>query len=319
MDAYMDVLLNLIHSQPLWGILLVVVAVFAITVILWIAYIIWQAILRLRFSREFSVKVPSNFRIRRSGQSMQIGGFTLGYPRWEAAKRDGTRDRRTNNNRILKTPTVIRIGKWSLQCNDPFIGYALVTNLRTAGHAVGYCREEAHKRQQLVSQLQARRQTTSVDGIVAQFKTNPANFEPFCAELFRTLGWSAQPTPPTRDGGFDLKLRHPNGTTYIAECKCYDRKHHVGRPVVQKLQGANMTEHAQGMMLITTSSFSSDAIAYAAQVGVLLIDGEKLVNLCHKAWGNSATTTMFIPEREIQLTTRDIMSRIPADMRHMFY
>lgn len=241
----------------------------------------------------------------------------MGYPMWEAAKKDGTRDRRTNNTRIIKNPTVILIGRWQLSGKDPFAAYALVKNLRQAGHVIGYCREEQYKRQQLMNKAQARHQTANVDGIIAQFKDSPTDFEPFCADLFRKFGWWAETTPPVRDGGFDLKLRRPDGVTYIAECKCYDRRHHVGRPIVQKLQGANMTEHAQGMMLITTSSFSQDAVAYAAQVGVELINGAELVRLCQQAWGSSASN-VAIPEESVWLTYNEIMLSIPVDMRSRY-
>ena len=92
--------------------------------------------------------------------------------------------------------------------------------------------EEIEKRRVLESRLADRRAALDIDGLIARFKDRPTDFEPFCAELFRTLGWQAQTTPPVRDGGFDLRLRRSDGTTYIAECKCYDRRHHVGRPWV---------------------------------------------------------------------------------------
>lgn len=168
-----------------------------------------------------------------------------------------------------------------------------------------------------MGKVQAQRQATSIDGIIAQFKDSPSDFEPFCADMFHKIGWWAETTPPVRDGGFDLRLRRPDGVTYIAECKCYDRRHHVGRPIIQKLQGANKVERAQGMMLITTSSFSQDAISYSQQVGVELVDGAELVRWCQRAWGNSAANAT-IPETSIWLTNNEIMAFIPADMRNHY-
>ena len=75
-----------------------------------------------------------------------------------------------------------------------------------------------------------------------------------------------------RDGGIDLRMSR-EGRTYIVECKCYDRSHRAGRPVAQKLQGANAVERAGRMVVVTTSAFSQDAIDYAGQVGAELIDG----------------------------------------------
>ena len=91
---------------------------------------------------------------------------------------------------------------------------------------------------------------------------------------------------------------------------------HIGRPIIQKLQGANIVERAQGMMLITTSAFFAEAIKYAQQVGVNLVDGNQLVALCQQAFGTNAQAT--IPESAFTLTRADIMARIPKDMRGMY-
>ena len=85
---------------------------------------------------------------------------------------------------------------------------------------------------------------------------------------------------------------------------------------MQKLQGANDVERAQRAMLITTSSFSADAIEYAEQVGIELINGTRLVNLCQQAFGSPAN--IYVPEAAFTLTREDIMSRIPEDMWYKY-
>lgn len=166
-----------------------------------------------------------------------------------------------------------------------------------------------------MEQVKAQRSATSVANIVAQFRSQPTDFEPFCADVFRNLGWSAEVTPPVRDGGFDLKLYDSQGVSFIAECKCYEPTHRVGRPIIQKLQGANTTVGAQGMMVITTSGFSRDAVTYANQAGVQLIDGDMLVRLCAQAFGESDAQP--VPASAFVLTRNDIMQHIPADMWNM--
>lgn len=115
---------------------------------------------------------------------------------------------------------------------------------------------------------------------------------------------------------FDLKLYDPQGVSFIAECKCYEPTHRVGRPIIQKLQGANTIVGAQGMMVITTSGFSRNAVTYANQVGVQLIDGDMLVRLCAQAFGESDAQP--VPASAFALTRNDIMQYIPADMWNMF-
>lgn len=119
-----------------------------------------------------------------------------------------------------------------------------------------------------------------------------------------------------RDGGLDVRLQRGEYKA-IVECKLFARNHHIGRPIVQKLVGANEIEKARGMIVVTTSSFSPDAVSYARRVGVELVDGDRLVRLCQKAWGS------FLPAAHVALdahvlTRDDIMARIPPDLRDRY-
>ena len=292
-----------------------IVAALAVAIAAWVVWELAQVILRHMVGKEYSVRVPFSVRVGGNWRNSP-DGFSMGYPSWQAAKKDGTRDLRTNNKRIVRTPTVIFLDGWRLKARNPFVAYRLVNELRDAGHDMGLCPEEQWKFQCLTDQAKARSEATSINGIVNRFSGRPTDFEPFCADLFRTLGWRAETTPPSRDGGFDLRMTSPGGVTYIAECKCYSPRHHVGRPIVQKLHGANAVEQARGMMLVTTSSFSQDAVDYAAQAGVELVDGSALVDMCRRAWGGRPAA--IVPERSARMTTGEIMARIPSDMRDRY-
>lgn len=306
------------HLDSIWKYcVLVVGAIAVLALVVWLVDIIHQKILRSKFNKQYDVTVPRGVRIARyRGDGDPIGTLTLRFPYWKAAKRDGTRDQRTNNTSICYQKSLIDIGTWELSSKNPFVMYQTALALRAQGHAVGYCRVERKKRQAVMEQVNAQRTATSVANIVAQFKNQPTDFEPFCADLFRKLGWHAEVTPPVRDGGYDLRMVNPQGISYIAECKCYEPTHRVGRPIIQKLQGANSTVMAQGMMVITTSGFSRDAIAYANQVGVQLVDGDELVRLCAQAFGQSDVQP--IPAEAFTLTRNELMEYIPADMRDRF-
>ena len=58
-------------------------------------------------------------------------------------------------------------------------------------------------------------------------------------------------------------------------------QHTVGRPEIQRFAGALQGQRAKKGIFITTSSFSADAISYAAnlQISIVLIDGRMLVDL----------------------------------------
>lgn len=155
-------------------------------------------------------------------------------------------------------------------------------------------------------------QIDSAIHIIERFSNNPVGFESFCADLFYHLGYQVQTTPASRDGGFDLKLEK-NGLTYLVECKCYSLNHHVGRPAIQKLYGANSLQHADIMVMVTTSDFTSDAIEFSQQTGVQLVNGMQLIQLYRQAQGDSVPQKEFL-ESEIELTKRDILNNIPTDM-----
>lgn len=81
----------------------------AVVAVAWIVWEFAQAILRHMIGNEYSVRVPGSVRVGRNRRHSP-DGFSMGYPYWQAAKKDGTRDLRTNNTRIVRTPTVIFLG-----------------------------------------------------------------------------------------------------------------------------------------------------------------------------------------------------------------
>ena len=196
--------------------------------------------------------------------------------------------------------------------------YMLVKNLRHHGSTIRESPEEQEKRQRLQWQLDVRKTSTSISGLVRSFAHHPTDFEPFCADLLQRFGYQATVTPPTRDGGFDLRLVHPEGQSMIAECKCYAPGHNVGRPQLQKLVGANQVEHARGLMFITTSDFSIDAIEFAYKSNIHLIDGTELISMCERAWGNTSLKEV-VSQTQSELTNEELVEYyIPSDMQYLY-
>lgn len=76
------------------------------------------------------------------------------------------------------------------------------------------------------------------------------------------------------DGGVDLRLRK-DGLLTLVQCK-QRRKGKVGLPVIRELLGAMTAESANKGMLVTTSAFTSEAITFAQNQGIQLINGTEL-------------------------------------------
>lgn len=94
----------------------------------------------------------------------------------------------------------------------------------------------------------------------------PRQFEELIAEIFDRTGHEVQLTKRTRDGGYDIvavgrTLDIP--VRYIVECKRNAPKRKVSLDIVQRLLGVKIAAQANKAILVTTSSFTSDAQRFA--------------------------------------------------------
>lgn len=272
---------------------------------------LYRFIQRRRAQSDLRVRISSGFRATRLLSHREPGSFLLGFPRWRHANADGTRDRRRTENRLIRRGSVVEVGRWRITSYDPLALYSLVVELRRVGHDIAPDEIERGVWERVSGRLSDQRSALDIDSLIAQFETRPTDFETFCAELFQSLGYEAHPTVRTGDGGIDIRLEK-DGVRTIVECKCYRRSHAVGRPVIQKLYGANATEGAEHMLVVTTSSFSREAVAYAAQTGVALIDGPQLIAMCRRVWGNEMPPALA-PSATVTLTLEDLRPHYPAD------
>lgn len=91
-------------------------------------------------------------------------------------------------------------------------------------------------------------------------------FEEILAKIWTGLGWQTFLTPPTRDGGFDIRaIRDANGIClcYLVEAKAYRPDRPVGIATVRHLYGVVERERATHGVIATTSTFTRDAIMEA--------------------------------------------------------
>ena len=148
--------------------------------------------------------------------------------------------------------------------------------------------------------------------IINEFKENPSDFETFCAELFIKMGYEAEVTPKTNDGGYDIILKKGFEKS-IVECKCYSQNHSIGRPMIQKLVGANQEVKADNMKFITTSKFSKEAIIFANETNVELIDGIKLIELINNYYEKKSK--IVVQRSEWELKYNDLQKFYPPDVK----
>ena len=267
-------------------------------------------------NRYLEDKLPSCFTVssrnRAKDKYPSLNYYTLAFPRWTFATVDGTRDRRHNSNPIRRGQNRLYIGRYIISCYDPIELMHIVNKIRLRGHHIERGRLEQRKYQTLIDQHSLNQHLYSVQSIVQAFEKRPSEFEAFCASIFIAMGYDAHVTPRSNDGGFDIVMTK-DYMTYIVECKCFSPVNPVGRPLLQKLVGANAIQMADILVFVTTSGFSSPAIEYARQFNIWLIDGTQLLELYQIYI--SRTFVPYAPSlHEWMLNPNDLRPYYPSDM-----
>ncbi|QBY46573.1 restriction endonuclease (plasmid) [Arsenophonus nasoniae] len=104
-------------------------------------------------------------------------------------------------------------------------------------------------------------------------------FEEFVRELFKSKGFEAQTTKYGLDNVKDIILQK-DGMKAIAQCKHW-KTEQVGIAVAREMIGVlEADKEATHVFLVTSGSFSNDAILFRQQVAdrLTLIDGNEIVN-----------------------------------------
>lgn len=95
----------------------------------------------------------------------------------------------------------------------------------------------------------------------------PRKFEELVAAVFRQDGYDVELTPETRDGGIDIIAVRREGLAggglHLIECKRYVPGNTVGIGVVQRLLGVVEQHRATKGIIVTTSTFTRDALEVA--------------------------------------------------------
>lgn len=128
---------------------------------------------------------------------------------------------------------------------------------------------QAQHRRGLAAQAQGQEARSAIDGMSWQ------DFERLVGEAFRMRGYSVTETGGGgADGGVDLVLRK-GGDTFLVQAKQW-RAFRVGVTVVRELYGVMAAKGAAGGFVVTSGTFTSEALAFADGRNVQLVDGAEL-------------------------------------------
>ncbi|MBI5195109.1 MAG: restriction endonuclease [Nitrospirae bacterium] len=132
---------------------------------------------------------------------------------------------------------------------------------------------------------------------------DPIEFENLIRVLFERMGFNATTTKASGDGGIDVVAINEQpivGGKYVIQCKRYTKGNNIGEPVIRELYGVMHAENANKGILVTTSDFTKQAIAFSQDKAIELINGMYLLSLLSN----------YCPELGIEQSTISTISNI---------
>lgn len=139
---------------------------------------------------------------------------------------------------------------------------------------------------------------------------NWKEFELLVGEAFRMRGFSVLETGGGgADGGIDLILKK-GSETFLVQCKQW-RAYKVSVTVVRELYGIMAAQGATGGFVVTSGTFSKDALAFATGRNIELIDGLELQTMIRKVRATQAQQT---PEHPVPATEEPACPRCGTAM-----
>ena len=167
----------------------------------------------------------------------------------------------------------------------PVMAHALIQGLAMVGQfvvpllclmAAAVSAARRHQRSSLVTGVARSRAPDALDGMSWQ------DFELLVGEAFRLQGYEVTELGGEGpDGGVDLVLRKGK-EKFLVQCKQW-KAFKVGVQVVRELYGVMAAKGAAGGFVVTSGSFTEEAIAFASGRNVTLVDGSKLFGLIQQA------------------------------------
>lgn len=125
-------------------------------------------------------------------------------------------------------------------------------------------------------------------------------FEEYCVKMFNSLGYSAIKTKGSGDFGADLILNH----SISVQCKLY--KSPVGLHALQEVYSSMARYKTNSAWVITNSTFTRQAVEYAKDAKIRLIDRESLKQLTRDAFNVQSSAKISVLRNTINILERQI-------------
>lgn len=121
-------------------------------------------------------------------------------------------------------------------------------------------------------------------------RMDPYRFEEYVKDLLLLSGFkTAECTPRSNDGGKDIIATDSEGKKVFVECKRHEESNKIGRPLIQKFHSALIDGNADYGLFVTTSYFNENAVKYARNKDIRLIDARILADMIQEVTNKKGT------------------------------
>lgn len=140
---------------------------------------------------------------------------------------------------------------------------------------------ERRERERREQERQERERLTRLKTLNDILALSPKEFEVFTGKVLEEIGChDVQHVGGSGDLGGDLKALDPHGNSVVVQCKRYAPGRAIGSPEIQKFIGMLTVHHkADKGIFVTTSTFTQPAFDLADKYGILMINGDRLVEM----------------------------------------
>lgn len=167
-----------------------------------------NAINKKTFESQYDIKLKTGFKVKKNKNSINRNRFELNYPEWIYSNKNGSKNKVRKNNFLIFYYSTLYFNKFILKTKSPIQMINLVKKIRDkyGDNIIEKNKEEMSKYIELKRKKDLINKSNEAQTIIDEFTDNPSDFEIFCAELFRRMGYEATVTPKTNDGGYDIIL-----------------------------------------------------------------------------------------------------------------
>lgn len=118
---------------------------------------------------------------------------------------------------------------------------------------------------------------------------SPDEFEEFVADVWAARGYETVVTQSSNDAGKDVVAKQ-NGRQVGIQAKRYRPSNRMGGPEIQQYGSLLHDETIDEVVIVTSSTFTNAAYRRAQEIGVELVDGERLLTLADRYQGEGTAT-----------------------------